>query len=611
MGFLKGNKFISWSKISILLISAVVIQKAFEVKQWEYKAIIVNDAISYYAYLPALFIYHDLTLKFMDTYKGDKEYIIWPTPTPSGGRSIKTAMGMSILYMPFFLIAHAFAYILHYNTGGYSVPYHYAIFWGALIYLIIGLYFLQKILNRYFSQLITSITLILIVLCTNLLRYVALDSAMSHVYSFTLFSCFIYLTIKTHERFGYRNLILTGLLLGLIALVRPSNIVIVLFFIFWNIHSFGDLKNRIMLFIRNYPKIILLVLSFILIWIPQLVYWKTVSGQWFFFSYTGERFYFNNPQILAGLFSYRNGWLIYCPIMVFSIIGITTLIKGRKEFFIPILVFLIVNTYVLLSWWCWWYTGYGHRAFIDSYALCAIPLASFITWTTKRELSYKIIIFLLVSASGLLGWFYYYQYQTGAIHYCMMTKDAYWESFFKKSPTMKYWSFLREPDYENADRGIQSYIDERNNNLHIICDNEKVSGNYLLSPSGNYLFQDTSSRSSDYAFSGKYSVKISSKNPYAMTFSFEVYNNEEYIISVRKFNNNFKGFLIVSDSENPKVFYQETNEVTFSDMNKIWGIMSIKFKIPIQMHRLKLKICVYNPSDEPAYFDDLEISKIN
>ena len=60
------------------------------------------DVISYYSYLPATFIYGDVTLGFLDD-KDFKYYAkFWPVELEDGNRLILTSMGLSVLYSPFF-----------------------------------------------------------------------------------------------------------------------------------------------------------------------------------------------------------------------------------------------------------------------------------------------------------------------------------------------------------------------------------------------------------------------------------------------------------------------------------------------------------------------------
>src|SRR4051794_5529771 len=99
------------SAFAILLIASCWIYLFVYNKPWE-KNHITTDVVSYYGYLPAFVIYKDLTLKFTDSDPFFSKYY-WPEKSPNGGRVIKTTMGLSLLYSPFFFIGHLTAPFFH------------------------------------------------------------------------------------------------------------------------------------------------------------------------------------------------------------------------------------------------------------------------------------------------------------------------------------------------------------------------------------------------------------------------------------------------------------------------------------------------------------------
>src|SRR5690606_36366779 len=208
--------------------------------------IIEHDAISYYAWLPATFIYHDLSLSFADNYQGPHKFIVWPEKGPRGKYVIKTSMGLSLLWTPFFLAGHVAALISGADAGGYSPPYKFFLLVSALFFLAAGLVYLRRILLQDASDTITAIVLAAFVIGTNLYWYTLYQGTMSHVYSFALINAFIWYSIKWHsegDRKAWSALRL-GLLIGLITLIRPTNIFIVLFFLLYGMTRAGSLRQR-------------------------------------------------------------------------------------------------------------------------------------------------------------------------------------------------------------------------------------------------------------------------------------------------------------------------------------------------------------------------------
>ncbi|PIP53848.1 MAG: hypothetical protein COX07_08495, partial [Bacteroidetes bacterium CG23_combo_of_CG06-09_8_20_14_all_32_9] len=208
--------------IIIVLLACFIID--FDLKNWRKNdRVIEHDIHWYYAYLPAQFIYDDIKLIKSD-YRFDENYYLFWTVNADGKIIIKTTMGMSILYAPFFFVAHALASVSNYPENGFSEPYKFFLLISAIFYLFIGLDFLKKILRHYqFSDIHIAITILLIGLGTNLLAYSSQTAPMPHVYIFCLFSIFIYYTIKWYQFQSIKNTLILGLLLGLISLIRPSN----------------------------------------------------------------------------------------------------------------------------------------------------------------------------------------------------------------------------------------------------------------------------------------------------------------------------------------------------------------------------------------------------
>ncbi|MCK4829144.1 hypothetical protein KA005_76180, partial [bacterium] len=58
--------------------------------------------------------------------------------------------------------------------------------------------------------------------------------------------------------------------------------------------------------LKSYWRIALMIFVFFLVWVPQFFYWKEITGSYFYFSYQERAmFFFNDPEIINVLFSYR------------------------------------------------------------------------------------------------------------------------------------------------------------------------------------------------------------------------------------------------------------------------------------------------------------------
>jgi len=377
----------------------------------------------------------------------------------------KRTVGMAIMYSPAFLVGHAIAACNGEIKDGYSEPYKWSIRWGSIIYCILGLLFCRKSLLLFFDDIIVSISLICILFGTNLFFYTYCYGEMPHSYLFFLYSAFIYSTLQFVNKQKYQNLIWIGLISGLIILIRPTDIIILLFPLTYKINSVSDIKERFRSFTKHYFILALSLLLFALPILFQLFIWKKYIGNYIYYSYTDEKFFFNDPQILNFLFSYQKGWLLYTPIMVFSIIGIILSKKYMKDLFIPLILITSISIYILSCWFDWAFGGsFGCRPLVQLYALLIFPFALFISkiWNLFEDASFRNLISKIVvcSAFFLLIQFNLFQIMQAKylqIHWSGMNAKIYKYVFLNSNITereLKYLHSIATPlDYVKLKKG--------------------------------------------------------------------------------------------------------------------------------------------------------------
>lgn len=334
--------------------------------------VIKSDGAGYYAYLPAIFDYQDMSFSFTEnSFSG-----IW---TDSDGNVInKYSVGTAVLASPFFLCADAiYKFFNPLMSTGYSKGYNIAMVLSGLFYFLLGLFFLYRILIRWFSEKATNMTLLSIIFGTSLLHYATYDITFSHVYSFAMITLFIWLTTRIEEdvKDSIGRHLGLGIVAGLIFDIRNLNIIILFFYIFYKVgrgQSLVERAKKIFSLRRIIPNFFGLILGIS----PQIVYWLVATGKPIIRSYSGsETFSWLFPHILNGLFSVEKGLFFWSPILLIAVIGV---IKTRKSDlpFWGLFVCIILHMYISLSWDCWWYGScFGQRAYIDVYAAYAIGLA--------------------------------------------------------------------------------------------------------------------------------------------------------------------------------------------------------------------------------------------
>lgn len=422
--------------MSILLIFIVMIVASSNMN-WgkdHWNRIIASDAKGYYAYLPAVFIYHDLNFGFFDHIEKEKYYnknlycdfrAYWNNKTIS-----KYYCGTAIAQLPFFLAAHFLSYLTEYDMDGYSKLYPILINLAAIFYLIIGLFFINKVLLFFqIDDKYRAIALLAITFGTNIFYYTIVEPGMSHIYSFAFITMFLYYGFQFFKKNKLAYIFILAALSGMIVLIRPVN-GIVLFILPFLAQGKIQFKEGFKFVFNN--KIILVLALLMGLFFPfvQLLIYKLSTGSYFVYSYTGEGFNFLNPHMIDILFSYKKGLFVYTPLLLISLLGGYFIWKKNKFEFFSLFFFLILLTFVLSSWSNWWYGGsFSSRVYLEYLPLFAILLGTALQ-NIKKPVTKRLYI-SLIFALVLLCQVQTYQYRYYQIHWEDMTKEKYWDVFLR------------------------------------------------------------------------------------------------------------------------------------------------------------------------------------
>ena len=464
--------------------------------------VIAWDAFGYYLYLPFSFIYDDIELKnqqrvldIINTYHNTATFY-QTLQLENGIHIMKYSMGMAVLYAPFFFIGHLIAVFTHYPADGFSLPYQVSLFIGCLLYTVAGLYFLRKILLHFFDEKTTAITFLLVVFGTNYFTHTAIhgQGTMPHNLLFTLYAMLIYFTIKLNKNLNYKYAAICGVLIGLMALSRPTEAIAIIIPLLWGVFNVASLKEKMQFVLKNYKKFILLAFCAGSIGFLQFIYWKIHAGKFVFNSYggnPGEGFEFAHPYIREVLFSFRKGWFIYTPMMLAAVIAIPFL--KIKPVFAALIAYFLINLYIVSSWSCWWYADcFGQRALIPSYAFLSLPLGFFISKIiASKRFVLKVMVSSILVAFLLLNLFQTWQLDKGIIHTQRMTRAYYLSTFLQTGPVTDSQRKLLLVERDAS--GKESLSDEElqqliKNNTTTLTFNEKINSFYIdsLKPSGKY-----------------------------------------------------------------------------------------------------------------------------
>ena len=452
MTTVQRGKKMKYLFFGVLLILCLVVSftKNFPGNTPTVKYRISFDNAQYYVYLPATFIYRWDVNQFP---KGcDIVRHGFVLDLKKNKVITKTTYGVALLWTPFFLVAHFVA--LHWNLqpDGFSWFYERLTLIPGVFYLIIGLYFLRKFLRRYYSQLISFLAIMLVLLGTNLFFWGTDGGLMSHVNSFFLFSLYLFLLKKflDSEKKSFRLFLGISIVFAVAILIRPTNILLLTCLIFLDVTSFRDIRNRIILFLHPKYLVTFIIVCF-LIFLPQFFYWKYLTGNFVYYSYPGETFSnWSNPQILSFWFAPLNGLFLYSPLVLMFIAGIIAMIVKRVPNGIFVGIIFLFISYLFASWYCWFFGGsFGCRPVVEYYALLALPFGYFLTVISKMKnlfIRSLCILFIVVSS--------YYSLALTFNNYWNTSSTWAWDDFLLQLDHAGLYHFQRKSytyinDFEN------------------------------------------------------------------------------------------------------------------------------------------------------------------
>ncbi len=417
------------------------------------------DVAGYYLYLPAVFIYQDV--KQLSFAPGMiEQHRLTPDfqqahRIENGNYVLKYSCGQAVSYLPFFALAHLYALNSDYPADGFSKPYQVMISMGALLIALLGLYLLRKILLLWFSDGATALTLLTLTFATNYLDYTAIHGAMTHNYLFTLYALLLLLSIRFYQMPRMRIAAAIGIVIGLMALTRPTEIIAAIIPAFWGLPNitFTSLKKRLSFLFNHKVKLLLAAACCLAIGSIQLVYWKAVGNQWIIYSYKGETFHWLRPHVLDALLKYKTGWLVYSPAMWFSVIGFYFLYRKDRSLFWPCLLFIIPFVYLVTAWHNWWYGGgLGLRAMIQSYPVLALPMAACFESLFRHRVGQGLLVVLIPVFIYYNLWLTYNAHEGHQYHAAQMTRAYFWKTVGRLHHNHQDLKLLDTDEYFSGNR---------------------------------------------------------------------------------------------------------------------------------------------------------------
>lgn len=466
------------TSVTLILIAIVLFfcDYNFRWKNEQWKYAVHTDAADYYRYLPTVII--------------DQHF------NEEVANPIKYFVGTAIMYAPFFFVAIVVSFIAGLPVDGYSLLFPVFISIGTLFYLMFGLHFFSKFLKFYIKRYwVICVVLVSIAFGTTAYYYTVNSPGWAHIVAFALICFLLYNFKKIIVDFNKTSIIAIISAGSFLFFVRPTDVVIFLIapFLATDLSSFwGILKNVL----KEKKAIFIGVFLALIPMACQLGIYKVYKGEFFVWSYTKEGFDFLHPEIMKVLFSYTKGFFVYTPICFLALFGLLRLYKTNHFLFIGVSIYILINIYIISSWWCWNYGySFGPRAFIEHYPLFFLLLALLLDVKSKIQ---KLLVLIFIFLFTLLNLFQIYQTLHGILDQDLKTdRKGYWDVFLSMDKGYS-GKFYRLPVDESKENIVKS--------LSFFNDAEKVDTTWL----------NPNASSVDKAHSGTHASKVGKDNWYSL-----------------------------------------------------------------------------------------------
>jgi len=409
---------------------------------WE--KIVDSDGRGYFAYLPAVFTYHDLDFRYFFSGKLDvpADYTNNFLFIIDERYVIKYPPGVALMLAPFYLLAMLFTFVFGFDPSGYSFFYQVYVSIAAISYSLLGVKWVLELLKRmHVHEKVFPWIALALLFGTNLTVYMIHEPSMSHAFSFAAVSGFLLFIKRFMDGGENKNLLKASVAFGVILLIRPVNGIAV-FGLLFLLKDFDELKKLFYGFFNDKFTLVKCLFAFALIVFIQPLLWYLQNGHWYVWTYLGESFRWENPEIMKVLFSYRKGWLLYTPYMLLLIPSFLMIIFKRDLFkILGILFFWGILIYVISSWWCWYYGGsFGQRAFIEFYPVAILSFAPLLLWMEGKIIFKVFQVFTILCV--VFNLIQSYQYRSNILHYDSMNKQKYWSVFLRTDVSYEWKVFI-------------------------------------------------------------------------------------------------------------------------------------------------------------------------
>ncbi len=340
--------------------------------------------------------------------------------TTTGHKANPYAVGAAILWLPFFVGAHAIALAMNavgvpVSTSGVGYLYEGAICFATVIYSLIGLWLTYLVIRRADIGDKSSAAAAILALwwASNAVYYAIVEPSMTHGLTIFSVALFLFCWYPPQQERSFVKWALLGLCTAIVALTRWQDGVIVLLPLSeWVWRAWRKKESQFQLAAKG----IVFALVFSVAFLPQIIMWKVVYGQYLTIPQGDGFMQWLDPHPWLVLFSSRHGLLSWHPIFALPLLGLWPLYRKDKVLAAAVFAMFVCAVYVNGATVNWGGGhAYGARRFISLVPFLALPLTAFIAILkpggslTRERLACVVLVLIVWNALCVL------QYRFGGI----------------------------------------------------------------------------------------------------------------------------------------------------------------------------------------------------
>jgi hypothetical protein len=392
-----------------------------------------SDGWGYYLPLPAIFVYGDPHLAFLNRpdlagdvlqYRFDDGS--WQGLSVHGaGYLDKYSFGPAVLQLPFFLVALLISHFIYATVNGFEGAFQIACSVSGVLYFGLGSFLIFSACRLRYDTLPSALALAVMILGSNVLQYAAAAASYAHIYGYCLVAALIYLTVlraDSAEPPPLREFVLFGALMGLAVMTRPTNVVYSLLFI---VFARRTLWQDLLVGSACAFLVAAVAAS------PQMIWWYVTTGMPIYYSYGGEGFNFDRPQLGRYLFSVRKGLFFWHPLYLVMFATLLWTLRRRPLETVVSALIVEVAIYIGASWFDVTFGhSFGSRQSVELLPVLSVPFAGAIALILKSRWRWVAsVVAVLLIAINLI------QYR-GYIDGALLGNNNTWATY------TRFWSHI-------------------------------------------------------------------------------------------------------------------------------------------------------------------------